>query len=103
MDYIDELYAGIDVGSTTVKLVVADISSGEILFGKYIRHEAEQMNTVKKLLIKAGHSFPGRYAKCAVSGSGGRPIAEAMEYRMFKKWLPMQQRCKPCILKQAQR
>ncbi|MBQ3611500.1 MAG: activase [Firmicutes bacterium] len=78
MDYIDELYAGIDVGSTTVKLVVADISSGEILFGKYIRHEAEQMNTVKKLLIKAGHSFPGRYAKCAVSGSGGRPIAEAM-------------------------
>ena len=33
--------AGIDVGSTTVKLVILD-ENGEILFGEYRRHHAHR-------------------------------------------------------------
>lgn len=78
MDCINALYAGIDVGSTTVKIVVVDTVSEEILFHKYIRHGAEQMKAVRELLLEAGEKFSGRYVKAAVCGSGGKPVAEAM-------------------------
>ena len=44
--------AGIDVGSTTVKLVVLD-EAGGILFGKYRRHCAHTQEAVAELLREA--------------------------------------------------
>ena len=41
--------AGIDIGSTTVKLVLLD-EKGEILFGKYRRHRAHTREALRELL-----------------------------------------------------
>ena len=41
---------GIDVGSTTVKILILDTEKNEILYNHYERHHAEQWNTAQKLL-----------------------------------------------------
>ncbi len=95
---------GIDVGSTTVKLVLTDEKTGEIFTSYYERHHARQAETVERLLtetqtllqkdeIQAGKTAAsgaeppasnGRRTsqnmplKAAVCGSGGKPIAEAL-------------------------
>ncbi len=44
--------AGIDVGSTTVKLVILD-GEGEVRFGEYRRHRARIQETLAELLREA--------------------------------------------------
>ena len=44
------LAAGIDVGSTTTKVVVMDPEGGEILCSSYRRHHADQEKSVKAVL-----------------------------------------------------
>ena len=44
--------AGIDVGSTTVKLVLLD-EEGRMVFGEYCRHHAHTQETLRQLLAKA--------------------------------------------------
>ena len=44
------LRLGIDVGSTTVKVVVMEPKSKKILFSRYERHNAYQSETVHTLL-----------------------------------------------------
>jgi NADPH:quinone reductase-like Zn-dependent oxidoreductase len=46
-----EYYAGIDVGSTTVKLVITQ--NNEIVFGKYERHRSHTQQTLLELLKEA--------------------------------------------------
>ena len=46
------LRAGIDIGSTTVKLVITD-DGGNILFGEYRRHHAHTQQTLAALLEEA--------------------------------------------------
>ena len=41
--------AGIDIGSTTVKLVVLD-DSNDIIYGKYRRHQANTQGTLAELM-----------------------------------------------------
>ncbi|MDR1316980.1 MAG: acyl-CoA dehydratase activase [Spirochaetales bacterium] len=69
------LWAGLDVGSTTAKVVVLDRGSGEILFRRYVRHNARQCETVCMLLGEVFGKFPGAEFRVAVCGSGGRTIA----------------------------
>ncbi|MDR3364092.1 MAG: hypothetical protein LBS91_03980, partial [Clostridiales Family XIII bacterium] len=70
------LSLGIDVGSTTVKVVVMD--GREVLFSRYERHRAEQPEIVGRLLAEAAGMFSGAVFRAAVCGSGGRPIADAI-------------------------
>ena len=42
-----ELLVGIDVGSTTTKLVAADKDSKEILYSSYKRHNSSQVQSVQ--------------------------------------------------------
>ena len=76
---MDKLGLGIDVGSTTVKLVVCDIASGKILHARYRRHFARQVDTVRDLLVEASELFPDQDMCGAVCGSGGKPIAERLD------------------------
>ncbi|WP_038077864.1 acyl-CoA dehydratase activase [Treponema primitia] len=76
-DY-SSLRLGIDVGSTTVKVVVMEPVSKKILFSRYERHNAYQSETVHTLLTEVFSLFPGIEFKTAVCGSGGKPIAEAI-------------------------
>lgn len=71
------LQVGLDVGSTTVKIVVVD-DSGKTLFRSYRRHHALLAKTASELLAKAAEIFGETPAKIAVCGSGGRPISQAL-------------------------
>ncbi|MCD8056092.1 MAG: acyl-CoA dehydratase activase [Clostridiales bacterium] len=73
-----EYRLGIDVGSTTVKVVITDGASGELLYTRYERHGAKQTETVISMLSDANEFCRGKSVRAAVCGSGGKPIAEAL-------------------------
>ena len=72
------LRLGIDIGSTTVKVVVTDSEGEKILYSAYRRHNARQKETAGDLLQEAAEKFPGEKFRAAVCGSGGKPAAQAM-------------------------
>ncbi len=75
---MDTLRLGIDVGSTTVKLVILDSMTGEMLYSVYRRHHARQIETAVALFEEAQIRFPNAKFRAAVCGSGGKPIAERL-------------------------
>ncbi|MDR0598903.1 MAG: acyl-CoA dehydratase activase [Treponema sp.] len=70
------LWLGIDVGSTTAKIVVLDPPTGRILFSRYLRHNARQTETARRFLEELAAAFPGAAFRAAVCGSGGKTIAQ---------------------------
>ena len=72
------LWLGLDVGSTTVKAAVVDPRNRSLQFSTYLRHGAQQAETVRGLLEEIHRRFPDAELRCAVCGSGGRGIAEAI-------------------------
>lgn len=70
------LRMGIDVGSTTVKILILNTDTNEILYNHYERHHAEQWNTTQRLLRDVSSNFSGARFRIAVCGSGGKPIAD---------------------------
>ncbi|HUX11708.1 MAG TPA: acyl-CoA dehydratase activase [Spirochaetia bacterium] len=72
---LNEAWVGLDVGSTTVKLVVVDPRSRKILHSSYRRHNADQTSTVRDILVAAHQQYPGFGFRVAVCGSAGRDIA----------------------------
>ncbi len=73
-----EYLAGIDVGSTTVKIAVVDQRTHELLYADYLRHNAAQADTARELLETAHELFPEAEFRLAVCGSGGSTIAERL-------------------------
>ncbi len=75
--YPKGLMIGLDVGSTTVKAVVIDPVSDEILWDDYQRHETRQPEKVLELLEAIEAAFP-EVPTCAIrlfmTGSGGSAI-----------------------------
>ena len=76
--FIQRLSLGLDIGSTTVKAVLTDRQSGQVLFRRYQRHHAEQRRTLCGLLQAVCEKFAGLPMRVAVCGSGGRPLADQM-------------------------
>lgn len=72
------LWLGLDVGSTTVKAAVVDPSDRTLKFSTYLRHGAQQAESVRGLLDDIHSRFPGSTFRTAVCGSGGRGIADAV-------------------------
>ncbi|WP_319559901.1 acyl-CoA dehydratase activase [Marispirochaeta sp.] len=71
-------WAGIDVGSTTLKIAVIDPETKDLLHAVYRRHGARQAACARELLAEAHALFPGADFNVAVCGSGGRIIAKAV-------------------------
>jgi predicted CoA-substrate-specific enzyme activase len=69
------LWLGIDVGSTTAKIVVLEPGGGDVLLRRYTRHNARQTETVYTLLKEVFELFPQAEFRVAVCGSGGKTIA----------------------------
>ena len=69
--------AGIDIGSTTVKLVVLD-DNNETLFGEYHRHHANTQATLKSLLAAARDKLGECWLKFCITGSGSINLGKAM-------------------------
>jgi len=73
----DGLVIGMDVGSTTVKAVVIDPESKEILWSDYQRHHTKQPEKVLELLeqiILAFPNHPPQAFRMFVTGSGSGPL-----------------------------
>jgi len=70
------LLVGIDVGSTTVKLVAMD-ASGELAFGRYERHRSDVRAALAGLIGEAAEALGDRSAKVSVAVTGSAGIGEA--------------------------
>jgi len=73
-------FLGVDVGSTTVKLVACAQSGNELLFQLYRRHESRQLATLLDALRELESALPINAAntRLFVTGSGGARIAEIL-------------------------
>ena len=69
--------AGIDIGSTTVKLVLLD-ENGKILFGQYRRHCANTQQTLRQLLSEAREQVGSCLLQVKITGSGSINLGKAM-------------------------
>ena len=69
--------AGIDIGSTTVKLVVLD-EDDRILYGEYRRHCAHTQETLKELLREARQQLGNCALKLKITGSGSINLGKAL-------------------------
>ena len=65
---------GIDVGSTTVKVVAID-EEGKILYKSYVRHFAQVKETVLSELENVLSKFPGEYS-ASITGSAGLGLSQ---------------------------
>ena len=70
------LIVGLDVGSTTVKSVVVDASSDQILWSDYQRHDTKQPEKCLEFLqrMEAEAGIKPEESRVFVTGSGGGPV-----------------------------
>lgn len=71
------LRVGIDIGSTTVKMIILD-REGRIVFKTYQRHFSDIKNTVWEILKLAKPVIKNKKIAIAVTGSGGLGIASKL-------------------------
>ena len=73
-------YAGIDVGSTTVKAVVTDAETNAILWKDYRRHETRQLETLLDFMqrMEAGTGISPDNCRIFMTGSGGTMYADLL-------------------------
>lgn len=71
------LHLGLDVGSTTVKLVALD--DDRLVYDRYTRHYAEIKKTVENLLLEAYDELGEQSITINVTGSGGLSVSEWLQ------------------------
>src|SRR5499433_3110961 len=69
-----KLAIGMDVGSTTVKAVVLDPATKEILWSDYQRHHTKQPEKVLELCEAIQSAVPGARFRMFLTGSGASPL-----------------------------
>ena len=72
------LHLGLDVGSTTVKLVVLD-RNGNIIYSRYQRHFSDIRKTIFELVEKTCEEFIEEDATVTLTGSGGISVAQWLD------------------------
>jgi activator of 2-hydroxyglutaryl-CoA dehydratase/predicted nucleotide-binding protein (sugar kinase/HSP70/actin superfamily) len=83
-----KLFIGIDVGSTTVKCVVVEPATLELLWSRYQRHETHQAEVVAEMLTDIEAAFPDHPRadiRTFITGSGAGPIAEQLGSRFVQE------------------
>ena len=72
----EKLFIGLDVGSTTVKAVVIDMASGEMVWSDYQRHDTKQPEKTLELLQNIESTFqrPPEQYRIFATGSGGNAL-----------------------------
>lgn len=71
-------YAGIDIGSTTVKVAIIN-EEGELVFSRYCRHQGKTMETTRSIFQKAFRELGDVELDLALTGSAGMGVAEAFK------------------------
>lgn len=78
------LNVGLDVGSTTVKLVILD-NNAHVIYKQYLRHFSNIKNTVITMLEDAKTILQGHLMTLMVTGSGGVNIAQRLEVSFIQE------------------
>ena len=73
----EKLSLGIDIGSTTAKLVLTNGS--DILYEKYERHFSQVRSKTAEMVREAAHLLSGKAFCVAISGSAGLGVAQGAE------------------------
>ncbi len=76
--------AGIDIGSTTVKLVVLD-EHNEIIFGDYRRHHAHTQETLNSLLKSVLREMGNCMIRIKITGSGSINLGKALDIEFVQE------------------
>jgi predicted CoA-substrate-specific enzyme activase len=72
------LKIGLDIGSTTVKMVVLS-SQGEMLYSKYKRHLSDIKSTVLSMMGRAYEHYPEAMISILTTGSGGLSVSKWLD------------------------
>ena len=72
------LHVGLDIGSTTIKIVVLD-ESKKILYSSYTRHFSDTKNTLFEVLSKLAKDYPNQTFTMSLTGSGALDIAKILK------------------------
>jgi predicted CoA-substrate-specific enzyme activase len=77
-DHTTKFMVGLDVGSTTVKAVVVDAASDQLLWQDYQRHETKQPEKTLEFLkrMEADTGINAHNTRMFMTGSGGGAIAD---------------------------
>lgn len=78
------VHVGIDVGSTTVKIVVLD-QNLNIIYSRYQRHYSDIVSAVIELLNAAAEKFASNEITLAITGSGGISIAKHLGVKFVQE------------------
>lgn len=78
MKYYKDYYrVGIDVGSTTIKIVVLN-RQDELIYSQYERHLSDVRNKLIEMLREASKTFWDSNVKIMITGSGGMNISQGI-------------------------
>lgn len=78
------LYIGIDIGTTAVKLVVLD-EDFHILEKQYINHQCKVIETAETLFKHLGDAYGERQGILRITGQGGSDIAERWQFEYINE------------------
>jgi activator of 2-hydroxyglutaryl-CoA dehydratase len=73
-----EYHIGIDIGSTTVKVVILD-EQNNILFKAYERHMSKVREKASEMLHSVAQQYKGSQIRVAITGSAGLGVAKTCE------------------------
>ena len=80
------LHVGLDIGSTTVKIVVLD-DSGNVVFSNYTRHFSDTKKTLFDILNKLLKDFSDYDFTIALTGSGAIDISKYLEIPFIQEFI----------------
>src|SRR6202045_4753747 len=77
-DHVTKFLVGLDIGSTTVKAVIVDAATDQVLWQDYQRHETKQPEKSLEFLkrMEAEVGIDRKNTRMFVTGSGGGGIAD---------------------------
>ncbi len=78
------VYLGLDVGSTTVKLVVLN-KNYKIIYSRYERHFADIKKTIQQLINDAYDNFKDKSIMIMTTGSGGLPVSKWLDISFIQE------------------
>ena len=72
------LHVGLDIGSTTVKIVILN-KNKEIIYSNYERHFSDTKTTLYNVLTKFTKDYKDTVFTLSLTGSGALDIAKILE------------------------
>ena len=80
----DLLHVGLDVGSTTVKIIVMN-EAKDIIYKDYRRHYSDTKNTICTMLEELNIMYPNTSFTIALTGSGAMSAAKFLELNFIQE------------------